>query len=303
MSARDLTPASPAVVNAMTVDVEDYFHVTAFANSIDRARWSEFELRVEKNTMQLVELFGRRGVRATFFVLGWVAERAPHLIKELQRAGHEVACHGLTHELVYKQTPEVFRNETRRSKSLIEDLTGVPVRGYRAATYSITSRSLWALDILEELDFEYDSSVFPVRHDLYGIPGASRFPFRVASGRLLEVPLTTVKVLGQHIPCAGGGYFRLLPYAAFRWAVGRANREGLPAVFYLHPWEIDPAQPRIDAPWRSRFRHYTNLHRTAARLDALLGHFRWASMEEVFLGDNSIAAAAPFDAALAGSSA
>jgi polysaccharide deacetylase family protein (PEP-CTERM system associated) len=284
------------LVNAMTVDVEDYFHVTAFAGSLDRARWSSQESRVERNTHVLLELFERHRVRTTFFVLGWVAERVPGLIKELQRAGHEIACHGLTHELVYKQTPQVFRQETQRSKSLLEDLTGAKVRGYRAATYSITADSLWALDILEELGFEYDSSVFPVRHDLYGIPGASRQPFRVASGRLLEVPLTTVRVFGQHLPCAGGGYFRLLPYAAFRWALRRVNNEGLPAVFYLHPWEIDPAQPRIEAPWRSRFRHYTNLHRTAARLEALLTDFRWATMAEVFLTPAWAQAAPPAEA-------
>jgi polysaccharide deacetylase family protein (PEP-CTERM system associated) len=271
------------LVNAMTVDVEDYFHVTAFADSLSRASWASQEVRVERNTHVLLELFDKYRVRATFFALGWVAERVPGLIKELHRAGHEVACHGLTHELVYKQTPQVFREETVRSKQLLEDLTGAKVRGYRAASYSITARSLWALDILEELGFEYDSSVFPVRHDVYGIPGASRLPFRVASGRLLEVPLTTVKVLGQHLPCAGGGYFRLLPYGVFRWALRRVNREGLPAVFYLHPWEIDPGQPRIEAPWLSRFRHYTNLHRTAARLEALLQDFRWTTMADVFL--------------------
>jgi polysaccharide deacetylase family protein (PEP-CTERM system associated) len=284
------------LINAMTVDVEDYFHVTAFAGSLDRERWSSQESRVERNTHVLLELFERHRVRTTFFVLGWVAERVPGLIKELHRAGHEIACHGLTHELVYKQTPQVFRQETQRSKSLLEDLTGAKVRGYRAATYSITAESLWALDILEELGFEYDSSVFPVRHDLYGIPGASRQPFRVASGRLLEVPLTTVRVFGQHLPCAGGGYFRLLPYAAFRWALRRVNNEGMPAVFYLHPWEIDPAQPRIEAPWRSRFRHYTNLHRTAARLEALLTDFRWATMAEVFLTPARAPAVPPAEA-------
>lgn len=290
------------LINALTVDVEDYFHVTAFADSLPRTSWESQEVRVERNTHVLLELFERYRVRATFFALGWVAERLPGLIKELHRAGHEIACHGLTHELVYKQTPQVFRQETTRSKSLLEDLTGAKVRGYRAASYSITARSLWALDILEELGFDYDSSVFPVRHDVYGIPGASRLPFRVASGRLLEVPLTTVKVLGQHLPCAGGGYFRLLPYAAFRWALRRVNDEGLPAVFYLHPWEIDPEQPRIEAPWRSRFRHYTNLHRTAARLEALLNDFRWASMAEVFLTP-ARAEMAPSAAALARSPA
>lgn len=286
------------IVNAMTVDVEDYFHVTAFAGALDRARWPSFESRVERNTQRLLEIFARHRVRMTFFVLGWVAERVPGLIRELHRAGHEIACHGLTHQLVYTQTPQLFREETHRSKSMLEDLTGAPVRGYRAATYSITSASLWALDILEELGFEYDSSVFPVRHDLYGMPGVSRRPFRVASGRLLEVPLTTVNVAGQSLPCAGGGYFRLLPYSAFRWALRRVNREGLPAVFYLHPWEIDPGQPRIAAPWRSRFRHYTNLHRTEARLESLLTDFRWGRMDEVFMGERA-AATLPFDPAWA----
>jgi polysaccharide deacetylase family protein (PEP-CTERM system associated) len=292
-----------SLVNAMSVDVEDYFHVTAFASSLDRAKWPTLESRVERNTQQLLELFARRSVRATFFVLGWVAERCPSLIRELHRAGHEIACHGLTHELVYKQTPQLFREETQRSKSLLEDLTGAKVRGYRAASYSITSQSLWALDILEELGFEYDSSVFPVHHDVYGIPGASRHPFRVASGRLLEVPLTTVKVAGQHLPCAGGGYFRLLPYAFFRWALRRVNREGLPAVFYLHPWEVDPGQPRIAAPWLSRFRHYTNLHRTHSRLETLLTDFRWGTMEDVFLRKGSASSAVALDPALVGGSA
>lgn len=298
-----MSGAAEKITNAMTVDVEDYFHVTAFAQSLDRAQWPALESRVERNTLRLLEVFGRRGVRATFFVLGWVAERAPALIRELHRAGHEIACHGLTHELVYKQTPQLFRTETQRSKSLLEDLTGAKVRGYRAATYSITAQSLWALDILEDLGFEYDSSVFPVRHDLYGIPGASRLPFRVASGKLLEIPLTTIKLLGQHLPCAGGGYFRVLPYGAFRWAVRRANREGLPAVFYMHPWEIDPGQPRIDASWRSRFRHYTNLHRTEARLEMLIDDFRWASMEDVFLRSQSSQGAMALAPALAGGSA
>jgi polysaccharide deacetylase family protein (PEP-CTERM system associated) len=274
----------PDVLNAMTVDVEDYFHVTAFAAAIDRKSWSNLECRVERNTRLLLELFARRGVRITFFVLGWVAERYPALIRELQQAGHEVACHGMTHELVYKQTPENFREETHRSKSILEDLIGVKVRGYRAATYSITSKSLWALDILENLGFDYDSSVFPVHHDLYGIPGASRAPFKVASGRLLEIPLTTVKVLGRVLPCAGGGYFRLLPYRFFRWALKRVNGDGASCVFYLHPWEIDPQQPRVPgASLLSRFRHYTNLDATEDRLGRLLADFRWGRMDQVFL--------------------
>ena len=272
------------LVNAMTVDVEDYFHVTAFAGSLDRERWSSQESRVERNTQMLLELFERHRVRITFFVLGWVAERHPGLIKELHRAGHEIACHGLTHELVYKQTPETFRKETAYAKALLEDLSGAPVRGYRAATYSIVRESMWALDILEELGFEYDSSIFPVRHDLYGVPDAPRAPYRVASGKLLEVPLTTVEVAGQRLPCGGGGYFRLLPYALFRWALRRVNRQDrLSVIFYAHPWEIDPGQPRIaGSSLKSRFRHYTNLDATEGRLARLLRDFRWGRMDEIF---------------------
>jgi polysaccharide deacetylase family protein (PEP-CTERM system associated) len=275
--------ATARIVNAMTVDVEDYFHVSAFADALDRNNWPKFESRVERNTHRLLDLFDEHRTRITFFVLGWVAERYPALIRELQRRGHEVACHGLTHELVYRQTPAVFREETLRSKNLLEDLTGTPVRGYRAASYSITRESLWALDILEELGFVYDSSIFPINHDLYGIPGAPRHPHKVGSGRLLEVPLTTVSIVGQRLPCAGGGYFRLLPYALFSWSLRRVNAEGMPAVFYLHPWEIDPGQPRIKASLKSRFRHYTNLARTEGRLRTLLSEFRWDRMDRVFL--------------------
>ncbi len=275
--------ATATVVNAMTVDVEDYFHVSAFAAALDRKNWPTFESRVERNTHRLLDLFDEHRTRMTFFVLGWVAERYPELIRELHRRGHEVACHGLTHELVYRQTPAVFREETHRSKSLLEDLTGTQVRGYRAASYSITNASLWALDILEELGFVYDSSIFPINHDLYGIPGAPRQPHKVGSGRLLEVPLTTVSVAGQRLPCAGGGYFRLLPYNWFRWSLRRVNNEGMAAVFYLHPWEIDPGQPRIKASLKSRFRHYTNLERTEGRLRTLLREFRWDRMDRVFL--------------------
>jgi polysaccharide deacetylase family protein (PEP-CTERM system associated) len=271
----------------MTIDVEDYFHVSAFAQVLDRSIWPKMESRVERNTQRLLDLFDEHQVRMTFFVLGWVAERYPELIKSLHRRGHEVACHGLTHELVYKQTPELFRSETQRSKSLLEDLTGAPVRGYRAASYSITAKSIWALDILLELGFEYDSSIFPIHHDLYGMPGAPRHPHTVAQGKLLEIPLTTVQIAGQRLPCAGGGYFRLLPYNVFRWSLRRVNAEGMPAVFYMHPWEIDPDQPRIEAPLKSRFRHYTNLHRTEARLARLLKEFRWGRMDEVFMARQS----------------
>jgi len=274
----------PDIVNALTIDVEDYYHVTALASVVDRGRWEQYESRVEQSTDRLLGILAEHRVQATFFVLGWVAERAPALVRKLHAAGHEIACHGYSHQLVYQQTPETFLNETRRSKSCLEDLIGTRVRGYRAASYSITRESLWALDILEQLGFEYDSSVFPVRHDLYGMPGTSRTPYRVGNGgALLEVPLTTVQLAGAQLPCAGGGYFRLLPYRMFRWCLRRVNREGLPAVFYMHPWEIDPGQPRLAASWRSRFRHYLNLSRTEGRLRALLADFRWDRMDRVFL--------------------
>lgn len=272
-------------LNAMTVDVEDYFHVSALAEVISRKDWDKMEYRCERSTERLLELFRDQGVRATFFVLGWVAERSPSLVRSIFAAGHEVACHGLTHELVYRQTPEVFREETARSKQLLEDTIGAPVLGYRAASYSITAASLWAIDILCELGFRYDSSIFPIAHDRYGIPGASRQPgvLHAKSGRtIVEFPLSTKKVLGQTIPVAGGGYFRLLPYWFTKWALGSINRkDGVPFIFYLHPWEIDPEQPRFNASWLSRFRHYTNLDVCEARLRQLVRDFRFTTVREV----------------------
>lgn len=276
--------ANQALVNAFSIDVEDYFHVEALASAIDRSRWDTLEYRAEANTRRVLDILSQEKVRATFFILGWVAKRSPQLVRDIHAAGHEVACHGLTHQTVYTQTPDVFRAETREAKQRLEDATVVPVRGYRAATYSITARSLWALDILEELGFRYDSSIFPIRHDLYGIPGSPRFAHRVASGALLEVPITTVEYMGQRLPAGGGGYFRLLPYALFRAAVRRVNaRDGQAAVFYCHPWEIDPGQPRVAGiSAKSKFRHYTNLDRMEGRLRHLLRDFRWGRMDEVF---------------------
>lgn len=273
-----------AVQNAFSIDVEDYFHVEALSSAIDRAQWDSLDYRAEANTRRMLAILAEEGVRATFFVLGWVAKRSPQLVRDIHAAGHEVACHGLTHQTVYTQTPEVFRAETSEAKQRLEDATGAPVHGYRAATYSIVTRSLWALDILEQLGFRYDSSIFPIRHDLYGIPGSPRFAHRVASGSLLEVPITTVECFGQRLPAGGGGYFRLLPYALFRAAVRRVNRrDGQSAVFYCHPWEIDPGQPRVaGVSAKSRFRHYTNLDRMEARLRRLLRDFRWGRMDEVF---------------------
>jgi len=272
------------VPNALTVDVEDYFHVSALAPSIDRGSWGSRESRVVGNTHRLLDLFGQFGVRGTFFVLGWVAERHPRLVKDIAGAGHEVACHGFSHRLVYEQSPEEFREETLRSKRLLEDTIGAAVLGYRAASYSIVRRSLWALDILAEAGFAYDSSIFPVHHDRYGIPDAERNPHRMATpgGRwIVEWPLAVASVLGFRLPVAGGGYFRLLPYALSRWGLASINRrDRRPFIFYLHPWEIDPGQPRVRVGWLSRFRHYTNLDKCEARLRRLLGDFRFGTARD-----------------------
>ena len=269
----------------MTVDVEDYFHVAALADSIDRSTWNEMEYRVEANTHRLLALFDESKIKATFFVLGWVARRSPQLIREIHQAGHEVASHGMSHLLVYNQTPEVFEAETRESKALLEDITGAPVIGYRASTYSITKRSLWALDILHEAGFLYDSSIFPIRHDLYGIPDAPKTPARIPTpkGRsMVEFPMSTAPMFGATLPVSGGGYFRLLPYWLTRAGLRKLNDEfERPFIFYLHPWEIDAGQPRIRASLKSRLRHYTNLGRTEARLRRLIGEFRFTTAREV----------------------
>jgi len=273
------------VVNAFSVDVEDYFHVEALARVVRPGDWDRMEYRAERNTRRMLELLAGQGVRGTFFMLGWIAQRSPGLVRDIHAAGHEVACHGENHQVIYGQSPEQFRRETREAKSRLEDTIGAAVVGYRAATYSITRDSLWALDALEETGFRYDSSIFPIHHDLYGIPDAPRFPHRPGSGRLIEIPITTVEVLGQRLPCGGGGYFRLLPYRLFRAGLRRVNaRDGQAGVFYCHPWEIDPGQPRVAGlSLKSRLRHYTNLDRMEARLRRLLGDFRWARMDEVFL--------------------
>lgn len=271
--------------NALTVDVEDYFHVSAFAGSINRDDWDNYPLRVVKNTQRLLELFDNSGVKATFFVLGWVAKRVPDLVREIAAQGHEVACHGYSHQLVYNQTPGEFREETLRSKSLLEDIIQTPVYGYRAASYSITNRSLWALDTLAEAGFAYDSSIFPVRHDRYGIPDAPSFPYHQdtpAGHRIVEFPLSTARLLGVRMPVAGGGYFRLYPYFLTRTGLRQINHQSSkPFIFYLHPWEIDHKQPRIEARWFSRFRHYNNLHRCEARLLALMKDFEFTTAREV----------------------
>ena len=279
----DSTVSIP-IPNALTIDVEDYYHVAALAPSISRNSWDERESRVVDNTRKLLAIFEEFDVRATFFVLGWVAERHPHLVKEIAARGHEIGCHGFSHRVVYEQSPEEFREETRRSKDLLENLIGSEVLGYRAASFSITSKSLWALDILVELEFAYDSSIFPVRHDRYGIPDAERAPHRISTPKersIAEWPLSTAQVLGCRLPLAGGGYFRLLPYWLSRWGLASINRrERRPFIFYLHPWEIDPAQPRVPAGRLSRFRHYTNLEKCEERLRRLLHEFRFSTARD-----------------------
>lgn len=269
---------------AFTVDVEDYFQVDAFSGVIEPGSWGGFESRVVANTERLLALLAKHQVLGTFFILGWIAEREPRLVRAIAAQGHEIASHGMSHQRIVTQTPEVFRRETRDSKRLLEDLVQAPVVGYRAATYSITKQSLWALDILAEEGFLYDSSIFPVRHDRYGIPGATNVPHRLTTpgGRaLVEFPLTAVRVLGMDVPVAGGGYFRLFPYRVTRWGLRRARAEGRPLAFYLHPWEVDPDQPRITgAGWRSHFRHYLNLGRTMPRLDRILVDFPFTTMRD-----------------------
>jgi polysaccharide deacetylase family protein (PEP-CTERM system associated) len=271
--------------NALTIDVEDYFHVSAFAKAIKPEDWEHYESRIERNTHRVLELLDEHRCKATFFVLGWVAERFPQLPREIAERGHEVACHGYTHQLIYDQTPEIFRQDTLRAKTLLEDIVQTPVRGYRAASFSITNRSEWALDILAETGFRYDSSVFPTRHDRYGLPGANAVPHRIAthSGQdLIEFPLSTVCLFGYRLPVAGGGYFRLYPYVLTRAAFRRINhKKQQPFVFYLHPWEIDPDQPRLNGTALSRFRHYNNLARCETRLVRLLDDFRFGTMQSV----------------------
>jgi polysaccharide deacetylase family protein (PEP-CTERM system associated) len=279
-----MTALVPTIVNAFSVDVEDYFHVLAFEPQISRQTWAERELRVHRGVDQLLQLMSDAGISGTFFTLGWVAERAPDLVKRIAAAGHEVACHGYWHERVTELTPERFRSDVLASKTLLEDLTSQPVIGYRAPSYSINESNLWAFSVLEDLDFKYSSSVYPGNHDIYGMPTAPRFRFRPEGRTLSELPVTTVEFGGRRLPCSGGGFFRLLPYAAFRAAVRRVNvTDRQSAIFYIHPWELDQAQPRIaGASARSRFRHYLNLSRVVPRLERLLGDFKWDRMDRVF---------------------
>jgi len=273
------------MVNALTVDVEDYFQVSAFAENIKTSDWDKCESRVEKNTRHLLDLFAARQHKATFFVLGWVAERYPGIVREIYAQGHEVACHGYSHQLIYNQSPELFRQETVKAKAILEDIIQDKVKGYRAASYSITKKSLWALDILVEAGFSYDSSIFPVHHDRYGIPGAEQKPHVLttpAGYDLVEFPISTKKYFGYQLPVGGGGYFRIYPYSFSRMALKSINQQqDQPFIFYLHPWEVDPGQPKINARWLSRFRHYNNLKKCEHRLKCLLQDFSFAPASKV----------------------
>jgi len=292
------SPAQPLapIVNAMTVDVEDYFHVSAFENTVSRSQWETLDSRVSRNTERLLALFDQASVRATFFVLGWVAERFPGLVRDIAARGHEIGSHGFSHHLVYDQTPEQFREDLRRSRDAIAAAVNAPVYGYRAPSFSITKRSFWALDILIEEGFIYDASIFPIRHDRYGVPSAPRrfHTLQTNAGTIWECPGSTVRVGGTNFPVAGGGYFRLLPYAWTQWGIGRLNEvEGRPAIFYIHPWEIDPDQPRLPGSWLSRFRHYRNLSETEARLERLVSEFAFAPLVDVLAKESQEQPTAP----------
>jgi polysaccharide deacetylase family protein (PEP-CTERM system associated) len=268
----------------MTVDVEDYFQVSAFEGHVARDSWERTATRVEANVERVLELFARHDVRATFFTLGWVAERHPALVRRIVDGGHELASHGWDHTRVTEQDPAAFRADVRRTRELLEDLGCVPVRGYRAPSYSINGGNLWAHEVLADEGYAYSSSIAPLKHDLYGMPEAPRFAFDTADGRLREIPVTTVPLAGRNLNVGGGGWFRLYPYGFSRWALRRVNgRDGESAHFYFHPWEIDPGQPRIAGVGvKTRVRHYLNLGRMERRLERLLRDFAWGRMDEVF---------------------
>ncbi|HRD86745.1 MAG: DUF3473 domain-containing protein [Candidatus Accumulibacter sp.] len=277
--------AGESITNALTIDVEDYFQVSALAPYIPREEWPQRPCRVERNVDRILLMLDENRVRATFFTLGWIAERYPQLVRRVADAGHEVASHGFGHERASDLSRADFSADIRRAKLLLEDISGQEIRGYRAPSFSIGAGNLWAFECLAEAGHRYSSSIYPIRHDHYGMPDAPRFAHRVHQG-LLELPVTTARFLDRNWPASGGGYFRLLPYSLSRWLLRRVNEhDGQPAIFYFHPWEIDVEQPRIPGlTAKTRFRHYLNLQRTEGRLRRLLADFRWGRMDEVFLG-------------------
>lgn len=280
-----LDTAARPLVNAMSVDLEEYFQVSAFERHIDPQRWDRIPSRVEHSIDRILTLFELSSIRATFFTLAWVAQRHPQMIRRIAQAGHEIASHGMRHIRADTQDRRAFQADVTRAREILQDISGQPVNGYRAASYSIMADNLWAHDVLAEAGYSYSSSVYPGRHDRYGLPEAPRFPFRQKTNGLLEIPVTTVEVAGRRFPCGGGGFFRLYPYALSRWAISRVNRhDARPAHFYFHPWEIDPSQPRVpQLDVRTRVRHYLNLKRMEPRLRRLLSDFHWDRMDHVFV--------------------
>ena len=276
------------LTNALTIDVEDYFQVSAFAPHIARADWDQRECRVERNMDRILGLLSRHQTQATFFTLGWIAERYPALVRRIVDEGHELASHGHGHQRASDLSRDEFREDVTRAKALLEDIGGQAVWGYRAPSFSIGDGNLWALDVLQEAGYRYSSSIYPVRHDHYGSPDAPRFAHQVRPG-LMEVPPTTLRLFSRNLPSSGGGYFRLFPYALSRWMLRQVNqRDGESAIFYMHPWEIDPQQPRIPGvSLKTRFRHYVNIDRTEQRLDRLLSDFAWGRMDDIFLRERA----------------
>ena len=281
---RDAQARSGPIVNALTVDVEDYFQVSAFEPHIARSDWDTLPCRVEANVDRILGLLDDHGAHATFFTLGWVAERYPALVRRVADAGHEVASHGSAHRRAHEQPRDEFEDDIARAKALLEDVTGMPVQGYRAPSFSVGPSNAWAFDCIASAGYRYSSSVYPIRHDHYGAPQSPRFPHEVTPG-LIELPVATVRMLNSNWPAGGGGYFRLLPYEVSRWSIARINSvDRQPAMFYFHPWELDPGQPRVaGVSAKTRFRHYLNLGRTEARLTRLLRDFRWDRVDRVFL--------------------
>jgi polysaccharide deacetylase family protein (PEP-CTERM system associated) len=282
------------ITNALTIDVEDYFQVSAFAPYIARSDWDHRECRVERNVSRILDLLAAHDTKATFFTLGWIAERYPELIRRIVREGHELASHGYGHERASDLSEAAFSADIVRAKCILEDLSGSAVEGYRAPSFSIGTANLWAFDCLSRAGYRYSSSIYPIRHDHYGMPDSPRFAYRVKPD-LLEVPITTLRVLRRNLPSSGGGYFRLLPYAVSRWMLRRVNAvDGQSAIFYCHPWEFDVSQPRIPGIDRkTRFRHYVNIDRMEDRLQSLLADFKWGRMDQIFLNRSSAAAQAP----------
>jgi len=287
---RPVTNLSGSALNAMTVDVEDYFQVEAFAPHIAREDWNNRECRVERNMDRILQLFSDNNTKATFFTLGWVAERYPQIVRRIVGEGHELASHGLAHFRADHQSRPLFLADVKKAKAILEDVGGTEVKGYRATSFSITRRNLWALSVLEEVGYKYSSSTFPINHDLYGIPEQPRFAFYpFADSKFMEIPITTIRKFGRNWPAGGGGYFRLFPYSLFKRnlkAVRAGDRQ--PCMFYFHPWEIDHTQPRITGTSvKTRVRHYLNLERTFGKLQMLLKDFRWSSVDRVFFADSA----------------